>query len=101
MIKGFDDAVLGMTTGESKQITLEPEDAYGNHNKEMVIEMQKANLPEDMEVTDGMQLQLSNPEGQPIMATVINIGEDAVTLDANHPMAGKTLIFDLEIIEVK
>lgn len=101
MIKGFDDAVIGMKVGASKQITLAPENAYGERNEEMMVEMDRGNFPEDMELEVGMQLQLTNQDGQPVPATIANIGEEKVTMDVNHPMAGKTLLFDIEIVDVK
>ncbi len=101
MIKGFDLAVVGMKVGESKQITLAPEEAYGPRNEEMLIEMPLKNFPQDMELTEGMQLQLTNPNGQPVPAMVAKVEEEHVTMDVNHPMAGKTLVFDIEIVEIK
>ncbi len=100
MIKGFDDAVVGMKVGESKEITLPPEEAYGPRNEELLIEMDRANFPEDMELEEGMQLQLTNQNGQPVPATVDHIGEEKIAMDVNHPMAGKTLIFAIEIVEI-
>ncbi len=100
MIKGFDAAVVGMKVGDAKQITLAPEDAYGPRNDEMMIDLPRTSFPEDMEITEGMQLQLTNPDGQPVPAMVAVIGEENVTMDVNHPMAGKTLTFDIEIVEV-
>lgn len=101
MIKGFDDAVVGMKVGESKEITLAPEEAYGPRNEEMMVEMDRGNFPEDMELVEGMQLQLTNQEGQPVPATIDHIGEEKVTMDVNHPMAGKTLVFAIEIVDIK
>ena len=100
MIKGFDDAVVGMDVGESKQITLAPEDAYGHRNEEMLVELPTTSFPEDMELEMGLQLQLTNQNGQPVPATVVQIGDENITMDVNHPMAGKTLVFDIEIVEV-
>jgi peptidylprolyl isomerase len=100
MIKGFDLAVVGMKVGESKTITLPPEEAYGSKNEEMLVEVKRENFPEGMELEVGMQLQLTNQDGQPVPAVVANIGEEEVTMDVNHPMAGKTLIFDIEIVEI-
>ncbi|MDA3972404.1 MAG: peptidylprolyl isomerase [Desulfobulbaceae bacterium] len=100
MIKGFDEAVVGMEVGEAKQITLPPEDAYGLRNEEMVVDLPRTSFPGDMELEMGLQLQLTNKDGQPIPATVVNIGDENITMDVNHPMAGKTLVFDIEIVEV-
>ena len=100
MIKGFDDAVVGMKVGESKDITLPPAEAYGERNDELMVEMPKENFPEDMEIEEGMQLQLTNQNGQPVPATVAHVGEEKITMDVNHPMAGKTLNFAIEIVEI-
>ena len=101
MIEGFDQAVVGMKVGESKKITLAPEEAYGPRNEELLIDFPMANFPEDMKVEVGMMLQLTNQDGQPVPATVAEINEESVKMDVNHPMAGKTLNFDIEIVEVK
>lgn len=100
MIKGFDDAVRGMQEGESTSITLAPADAYGERNEEMIFDMPRANFPEEIELEVGMQLQLADQQGQPIPAVVADIGEETVQMDVNHPMAGKTLNFDIEIMTV-
>ncbi len=101
MIQGFDQAVLGMKEGESKKITLVPEEAYGPRNEELLVDIPSANFPEDMKLEVGMMLQLTNQQGQPVPATVAEIGDENVKMDVNHPMAGKTLNFDIEIVEVK
>ncbi len=100
MIQGFDQAVLGMKQGENKKFTLAPEEAYGPRNEELLIDIPNANFPDDMKLEVGMMLQLTNEAGQPVPATVAAINEDTVQMDVNHPMAGKTLVFDIEIVEV-
>ncbi len=101
MIQGFDLAVLGMKQGESKKITLAPEDAYGPRSEELIIDIPNTNFPDDLKLEVGMMLQMTNQSGQPIPATVVEINEESVKMDVNHPMAGKTLNFDIEIVEVK
>ncbi|MEN8256379.1 MAG: peptidylprolyl isomerase [Thermodesulfobacteriota bacterium] len=101
MIQGFDHAVVGMKEGESKKITLAPEEAYGPRNEELLVDIPSANFPEDMKLEVGMMLQLTNQQGQPVPATVAEINDESVKMDVNHPMAGKTLNFDIEIVEVK
>jgi peptidylprolyl isomerase len=101
MIQGFDQAVLGMKQGETKKITLAPEEAYGPRNEELLIDIPSAQFPEDMKLEVGMMLQLTNQAGQPVPATVAGISAESVKMDVNHPMAGKTLVFDIEIVEVK
>lgn len=100
MIKGFDDAIPGMEPGEKKTITIAPENAYGEKNNEAIIEFPKSNIPEDMKLETGMKLQLQNQAGQPIPVTVTEIKDDVVVLDANHELAGKELIFDIELVEI-
>lgn len=98
MIEGFEEGVMGMKQGDKKTITLPPELAYGYRNEEYKIKVEKTNLPPDIEPELGLGLTLFSPEGHPINVTVIGYDEDTITLDANPPLAGKTLIFDLELV---
>lgn len=100
MIKGFDDAMPGMKVGDKKTINIQPEDAYGEVNKDAMIEFPKANIPKDMKLEKGMQLQLRNENGQPFPVTVKEIKDDVIVLDANHELAGKELVFDIELMEI-
>jgi peptidylprolyl isomerase len=100
MIKGFDDAMPGMTVGEKKTINIQPEDAYGQKDERAIIEFPKANVPDDMKLEAGMQLQLRNEQGQPFPVTVSEIKDDVIILDANHMLAGKELVFDIELVEI-
>jgi peptidylprolyl isomerase len=99
LIAGFDKAVVGLKTGDKTTVTLAPEEGYGEHRPEMIIEVPKENVPENMEVSVGQRLHLRDQQGRPVPAEVIEITETAIRLDANHPMAGKTLIFDIEVVE--
>ncbi|MBW2638520.1 MAG: peptidylprolyl isomerase [Deltaproteobacteria bacterium] len=99
LIKGFDDAVVGMKKGEKKSVTISPENAYGERMDDHVVDFPKANIPEDMEMTVGMVVQLSDESGRAFPAVVKEINDDVVKMDVNHPLAGKTLIFDIEIAE--
>lgn len=99
LIKGFDEAVVGMKKGEKKTITLAPEEAYGPRQEGMIIDIPRAQIPADMKLEVGMRLHLRDPNGNPVPAVVAEITEETVKMDANHPMAGKTLIFDIEIAE--
>jgi peptidylprolyl isomerase len=100
MIKGFDDAMPGMNVGEKKTINILPGDAYGEKDEQAIIEFPKANIPPDMKLEPGMQLQLRNESGQPFPVTVAEIKDDVVVLDANHALAGKELVFDIELMEI-
>ena len=100
MIKGFDDAMPGMSVGEKKTINILPGDAYGEKDEQAMIEFPKANIPPDMKLEPGMQLQLRNENGQPFPVTVAEIKDDVVVLDANHMLAGKELVFDIELMEI-
>lgn len=100
MIKGFDDAMPGMSAGEKKTINILPADAYGEKDEQAMIEFPKENIPKDMKLEPGMQLQLRNESGQPFPVTVAEIKDDVVVLDANHMLAGKELVFDIELMEI-
>ena len=100
MIAGFDAAIPGMIVGEKKTITIAPADAYGEKNDEAIIEFPKTNIPADMKLEPGMKLQLRNEAGHPVPVTVTEIKDDVVILDANHHLAGKELIFDIELVEI-
>lgn len=101
MIAGFDQAIPGMEVGEKKTINIAPADAYGEKNEDAIIEFPKSNIPPDMKLEPGMQLQLRNEAGHPVPVTVTEIKDDVVVLDANHHLAGKELIFDIELVEIK
>jgi len=100
MIAGFDAAIPGMIVGEKKTITIGPENAYGKKNEEAIIEFPKSNIPSDMQLEAGMKLQLRNEAGQPVPVIVTEIKDDIVILDANHELAGKELIFDIELVDI-
>jgi FKBP-type peptidyl-prolyl cis-trans isomerase 2 len=100
MIKGFDEAIPGLAVGEKKTINIAPENAYGAINMEAIIEFPKTNIPPEMNLEVGMRLQLQNDAGHPIPVVVIEVKEEAVILDANHELAGKELVFDIELVEI-
>lgn len=101
VIKGFDEGVTGMIVGEKKTIQIPFMEAYGPHSAEMVIEMPKERFPQDMEISIGMPLHMSDGQGRQFQVTVTEIKEEVVMLDANHPLAGKDLVFDLELVEIE
>jgi peptidylprolyl isomerase len=100
MIKGFDAALPGMNVGDKKTITIAAEDGYGERSEEAVIEFSKENIPADMKLEKGMNLTLTNDQGQPVHVVVKDILDKIVLLDANHFLAGENLIFDIELVEI-
>jgi FKBP-type peptidyl-prolyl cis-trans isomerase 2 len=100
VIPGFDLGVTGMAIGEKKTINIPAAEAYGEKNEEMILEFPRAQFPEDMVPEIGMQLNMSNGQGQNFPVVIVEVKEEVVMLDANHPLAGKELIFDLELVEI-
>ncbi|MDO8140480.1 MAG: peptidylprolyl isomerase [Candidatus Brocadiales bacterium] len=100
LIPGFEHTVVGMNTGESRTINIQAEDAYGLYHKEMVGVVDRDQFPPDLEVKVGQQFNTDNQDGRTIIVTVINVSESNVTLDANHPLAGKDLTFDINLVEI-
>ena len=101
VIKGFDDAVMVMVVGDTKTVTIPAEEAYGPRQEEMVFEVDSSQFAEGVKPEVGMQLQSQNPDGgPPTVVVVTELGEEKVTLDANHPLAGQDLTFEIELVEV-
>lgn len=100
LIKGFDEAVVGMEKGEEKEITLKPEEAYGERNEQLIKEVPKSQMPEGHEIKQGMMLALNMPDGKQLPAMVAEVGDENVKIDLNHPLAGKTLKFKIKVVEV-
>jgi len=101
VIPGFDAGVTGMEKGEKKTIKIPSDEAYGPMLNEMVMEFPKERFPEDMKPEVGMSLNMSNQEGQSFPVVIKEVKDDVVVLDANHPLAGKDLTFDLELVEIE
>ena len=100
VIKGFDDGVTGMTVGEKKTVNIPADEAYGPKNPDMLIDMPKERFPADMELEVGMPLGMTDNNGQQFQVFIAEIKDDVVILDANHPLAGQDLTFDLELVEI-
>ena len=98
MITGFEDAVVGMSPDESRTITIPADNAYGPHNPEMVVTVDRDRFPEHLEPQVGQQLQMRQEQGQVIVVMVTDVSESHVSLDANHPLAGKDLTFDIQLV---
>jgi peptidylprolyl isomerase len=101
VIPGFDAGVMDMSVGEKKQIHIPFMEAYGPSQAEMIMDFPKDQFPPDMVPEVGMQMQMSSQDGQNFPVVIIEVMEEAVKLDGNHPLAGKDLIFDLELMEIK
>lgn len=100
VIKGFDDGVSGMAVGEKKTIQIPVDEAYGQKEENMIVEFPKSNFPPELTPELGMSLNMTNGSGQVIPVTIVDIKEESVVLDANHPLAGQDLIFDIELVEI-
>ncbi len=99
-ILGFDKCVTGMAVNDSQTVTIKPEDAYGSHDKNKVFEFDKKNAPEAFDPQIGQSIQMHRPDGKTIVVTVIGKTTNGFMMDANHPLAGKELIFDLTLVEI-
>ncbi|HJJ37672.1 MAG TPA: peptidylprolyl isomerase [Methanocorpusculum sp.] len=100
VVPGFDAAVLGMEIGETKSVTISPADAYGEKTDEMTVEIPRGEFGEGFTAEPGEQLMIQLGDGNQIPVTITKIDEDTVTLDANHPLAGKTLVFTITLAEI-
>ncbi|MBW4471995.1 MAG: peptidylprolyl isomerase [Stenomitos rutilans HA7619-LM2] len=100
IIPGFERAVLGMGLGESKTEIIPTDDAYGPHMDEMVVVVDRQQMPPEIEPQVGQQLQLQQQDGQVLPVVITDVSGASVTLDANHPLAGEELTFDIELVEI-
>jgi peptidylprolyl isomerase len=100
VIRGFEQAVTGMTPGETRTEMIPAERAYGPRREEMALVMQRSRIPKGLELKIGQVLQVRGPEGEHTRVTVTAMSESTVTLDANHPLAGKSLSFEIELVEI-
>ena len=100
VIPGFDSAVDGMTVGENKTVTIPADQAYGDRHEQLVQEVPKNALPEEIEPAVGMQLQSRSPEGQVMNLDVPEVAEESITVDGTHPLAGQALTFAIELVEI-
>ncbi|MBI2663461.1 peptidylprolyl isomerase [Candidatus Woesearchaeota archaeon] len=100
VIKGFDEAVIGMEKGEEKEIRLEPSEGYGDYNDELVKDLPRDQFSKDFELKVGMMIGVNIPNGPQVPAKVVKLTKNEVTLDMNHPLAGKALNFKIKIIDI-
>jgi FKBP-type peptidyl-prolyl cis-trans isomerase SlyD len=97
IIPGLEKELTGMTVGDSKHVDVAPEEGYGLLDDEAVLEVDRAEFPENVPLEPGIELEITDDEGDLMYATIAEIGEESIKLDTNHPLAGKTLHFDIEI----
>ena len=101
VIPGFEKAVLGMKVGEKKTVTIPVDEAYGPHHDDLVAEVPREKLPEDITPEVGQQLGVKRTDGGTSIVTIISVSDNTVTIDANHPLAGKGLTFEIELVKIK
>jgi len=101
MIPGFEGAVRGMQVGQMKTVTIPTEEAYGPYNEDMVLLIELDKLPENLNPVVGQRLQIQQEDGNTAVVVVTDISDTIITLDANHPLAGKALTFEIELVEMK
>ncbi len=100
VIGGFEQALIGMAPGERKTVQIPPEEGYGPRREELQFDVERGRFPEDLELAVGQRMEIRQMEDHSIIAEVMEITEDTVTLDANHPLAGREIVFDLELVEI-
>lgn len=101
VVPGFEEAVRGMSPGEMKTATIEPDQAYGEHRSDLMVTINRKEVPEHIDLRAGQRLALRAPDNQQVPVTVARVTDNDVLLDANHPLAGKTLVFDIELVEIR
>lgn len=101
VIPGFEKAVLGMKVGEQKTVTIPADEAYGPYRDEQVVELPREKLPSDMTPEVGQQLVMRQPDGSEIVVVITELSDETVTIDANHPLAGKDLTFEIELVKIQ
>lgn len=101
IVPGLEQALTGKAEGEEVQASVAPEEGYGERQDQLVFEVPRERLPQDEELQLGMQFRAQSAEGQEMVVTLVDVGDEQVTLDANHPLAGQTLNFDVEVKEVR
>ena len=101
LIPGFENALLGMEEGETKTVTIPPDQAYGHKLEDLIITLSKEDVPPHMEPEVGMMVQVATDDDEEFEAVISAVTDEGVTLDANHPLAGEALTFELELVEIK
>ena len=99
-IPGFEEALIGMSPGDQKTTRVPADEAHGPHNKELLVQVSRNEFPADLKLEAGQWIKVRQPDGADLILTVIDVCESSVTLDANHPLAGKDLTFDIQLIQI-
>lgn len=100
LIPGFEEAVIGMAPGDSKETYIGADDAYGAYHDNLVVQISRDKFPDEIEPEIGLVLQVRGNDGEPVLMSVISVEDEFVTLDANHPLAGKDLNFTIRLVEI-
>lgn len=100
VIRGVEDALMGMSVGETKELEVPPADAFGQRREELVMEVERDGFPANIDPQEGMTLKLKGPDEEEVPAFITEVSEDTVTIDANHPLAGKALTFFIELTDI-
>lgn len=100
ILPGFEQAVVGMASGEKRRTEIAAKDAYGEHQTDRVIEVGRDKFPDEIQPEIGQRLQMVREGGEALPVTVVEVGDESVTLDANHPLAGKDVTFEIELVEI-
>jgi peptidylprolyl isomerase len=100
VIPGFENAVMGLKLGDSVTVTIPAGEAYGEYQDNMLMEIDRAQLPQGLNPEVGMQLQMQQMDGTAVIVVISEVGEDSITIDGNHPLAGKDLTFEIELVEI-
>jgi FKBP-type peptidyl-prolyl cis-trans isomerase 2 len=100
LIEGFEKGVLGMTIGETRTVKIPPEEGYGNRDENLITQIDRTYLPQSVEPAIGQQLQVKQPDGKTFVVWITDLDDQTVTIDANHPLAGENLNFEIELTEI-
>lgn len=100
LIPGFENAVLGMSEGDTRNVTVGPEEGFGTRKNDLVVDVDRAEIPEHIDPQEGMMLQIRSEEGNIRYFTIADVSETTVTLDGNHPLAGRDINFKIQLLEV-
>ncbi|MGE4505380.1 MAG: peptidylprolyl isomerase [Desulfovibrionaceae bacterium] len=100
VVEGFEQGILGMEAGETKQVSIQPEDGYGEHREELTVQVPRRQFPPEIDLELGIMLEVPLEDGTSQRVIVSQLDEENVTLDGNHPLAGKVMVFDISLVEI-